>query len=184
MLGHRGESLVAARATRALVGAVLFAVFGLTSPVAADTLKLRAAFLYSFATYTSWPDSAFGDESESACFAVIEEPALAEALRKLVKEKQLHGRAIEVLSLSGDDVRHHCQVAYLGDGASVGISPSAPPDPILTVGTSDSFLKRGGVIRLFRKANKLKFMVNRGAATRANLRLSSKLLRLAIEVID
>ncbi len=58
------------------------------------------------------------------------------------------------------------------------------PDPILTVGTADSFLERGGMIHLFREENKFKFSASREAAERANLRLSSKLLRFAKEVID
>lgn len=170
--------------TRWLASAVFFAAFAISGPVAADALKIRAALLYRFATFTTWPESAFGDKSEPACFAIVEDSALADALREIVKTKRLHGRAIDIVGLSRRKARHHCQVVYFGNTASKRISPGAIPDPILTVGTADSFLERGGMIYLFREGNKFKFSVSRQAVKRANLRLSSKLLRFAKEVID
>jgi hypothetical protein len=54
----------------------------------------------------------------------------------------------------------------------------------LSIGESEDFLKRGGMIRLFVEDNRIKFDVNVGAASRAKIRLSSKLLALARFVVD
>ena len=43
----------------------------------------------------------------------------------------------------------------------------------------DHFAERGGMINFIIKNNKVSFEVNPEAATEANLRISSKLLRLA-----
>ena len=49
----------------------------------------------------------------------------------------------------------------------------------LTVADMDGFLEQGGMIQLFSENNRVRFDINVNAATRANLKLSSKLLSLA-----
>ena len=50
---------------------------------------------------------------------------------------------------------------------------------MLTVGEADHFARRGGMIGFFLEDNRVRLEVNRGAAERAGLRLSSKLLAVA-----
>ena len=51
---------------------------------------------------------------------------------------------------------------------------------VLTVGDASDFARQGGVIRLFLQGDTMRFEINVSAAERAHLRLSSKLLNLAI----
>ena len=55
---------------------------------------------------------------------------------------------------------------------------------ILTVGDMKDFAPKGGVIGFVVEKNKVRFEVNLAAAKRANLKISSKLLRLAKRVIE
>jgi hypothetical protein len=50
---------------------------------------------------------------------------------------------------------------------------------VLTVGESDDFLDKGGVIRLLIEDKKVRFEVNMDAAQQAHLTISSQLLKLA-----
>ena len=50
---------------------------------------------------------------------------------------------------------------------------------MLTVGEYDSFLTNGGGIRFFIEDKKIRFEVNLDATDQAQLKISSKLLRLA-----
>jgi hypothetical protein len=52
--------------------------------------------------------------------------------------------------------------------------------PILTVGESEFFLQNGGMIRLFRAGDRLRFQINAGAAQQRGLKVSSQLLSLAV----
>jgi hypothetical protein len=54
---------------------------------------------------------------------------------------------------------------------------------ILTVGETEDFAFRGGMIQFMTERNRIRFRINQKAALAANLRMSSKLLGLA-EVID
>jgi hypothetical protein len=51
--------------------------------------------------------------------------------------------------------------------------------PTLTVGESEDFLQRGGIIRFFGEAGSVRFQIDSGAAKRAELRISSHLLNLS-----
>ena len=53
---------------------------------------------------------------------------------------------------------------------------------VLTIGDAEGFTDAGGVVRLFLEEGKERFEVNTLAAERAHLRISSKLLKLAIIV--
>ena len=55
---------------------------------------------------------------------------------------------------------------------------------ILTVGEVKQFAQRGGIINFIVKENKIRFEINVDAAERAKLKISSKLLKLAIIVTD
>ena len=55
---------------------------------------------------------------------------------------------------------------------------------VLTVSDVPEFCERGGIIGLVKKDDKVRFEVNRAAADRAQLVLSSELLKVATKVID
>jgi hypothetical protein len=55
--------------------------------------------------------------------------------------------------------------------------------PVLTVGEHARFLDHEGMIRLFVEQTKIRFSINQRAASTAGLQISSRLLRLAREVI-
>jgi hypothetical protein len=54
--------------------------------------------------------------------------------------------------------------------------------PVLTVGDGDTFLDDGGVIQLRTLDRRVRFDISMSAAQHSRLRLSSQLLRLALEV--
>jgi hypothetical protein len=79
-----------------------------------------------------------------------------------------------------------CQVVFVAPSESgrVGQLLSQLADkPVLTVGDSAGFAAHGGVIGLSMQANHVRFEINMVAARRANLKLSSQLLKVATQVI-
>ncbi len=54
---------------------------------------------------------------------------------------------------------------------------------ILTVGDSENFVRRGGMISFVSERNKLRLRINRDLAAAAGLTISSKLLRVA-EIVN
>jgi hypothetical protein len=50
---------------------------------------------------------------------------------------------------------------------------------VLTVGETDHFTESGGMINFFLEGTKMRFQINKDAATSAGLKISSKLMSLA-----
>ncbi len=71
-------------------------------------------------------------------------------------------------------------LAALSTGMRLGeILSGLRGESILTVGESDAFLDKGGIINFVLEQGKVRFEINDRAAEEAGLKISSKLLRLA-----
>jgi hypothetical protein len=145
--------------------------------------QLRAAFLFRFGQYGSWPKGSEGASSTSPfVIGVYEDPTLLKDLGRMVSGRQIEGRTIAVRAMDGPEDLAGLAVAFLRTDDQLRIARSlreARDKGILTVGDTDGFAERGGMINFFREDNKLRFEVNMEATGNSGLRLSSQLLRLA-----
>jgi hypothetical protein len=79
------------------------------------------------------------------------------------------------------DVRP-CQILYVGSvdpPVADEVIERVQDAPVLTVGTVDAFTSRGGVAHSFVQDGHMRVAINRAAAERGGLRISSRLLALA-----
>lgn len=135
---------------------------------------LEAAFVYNFAKFTDWPDS-MASLPFTLCVADRRDELFA-AFHRL-EGKPVHGRELHVRRLNSPPEALHCHVIFIGDGAVGDYQHAAPA--ALTVGDSEGFAGGGGVIGLIVQDNRMQFEVNLDAVRRANLKLSSQMLKLA-----
>jgi hypothetical protein len=93
-----------------------------------------------------------------------------------------HPVVISIVRLPADVQK--CHLLFIGTRADETgeLQKAAAHEPILTVGESQTFEKRGGIVRFVAEANRIRFDVNQKAAAAANLRLSSKVLQVARSV--
>ena len=148
--------------------------------------ELKAAFLYNFAKFVEWPAGTFPDDGAPIIVAVVGDDPFKGLLDALAG-KSANGRQVVVRRLNvGQDLRS-CQVLFIGSSEKkrlVQIMASVAGTSVLTVGEMEGFVNLGGMIRLTMEESKVRFEINAGSAKRAKLRISSKLLSLAKEVIN
>lgn len=158
-------------ARTAIAALLLAGSAGARAQVDADTLK--AAFVYNFALYTTWPAPLRDPGALTVC--VPARNTLAPAIRALA------GKPVEERRLSVRDVAGYAP----GDGCDVRIVDAdvaaAPAERgVLTICDCDeAAAPSGDIIVLVREGTKLRFDVDLGAADAARITLSSKLLHLA-----
>jgi len=145
--------------------------------------EIKAAFLYNFAKFVTWPEDTFGDQQSPLIIGVLGENPFGGAL-KSVEEKTVQGRQIIVKHFNTEKDIEHCHILYIGssekDRMVQLLSGDLSKKEILTVGSMAQFTQSGGVINFVIQGNKTKFEINRESANRAGLKISSKLLKLAI----
>ena len=153
------------------------------APAAQDVTEpaLKAAFIFTFAKFTQWPDDASAP-SEPRILCVLGDPAIGDALARVVKGRTLGGHSLGVKQASAAAPPPSCHVLFVS-GISVTRAASLIEGlrdaPVLTISDVNGFTRVGGIAQLFFDRGQLRFNIHRGAAKRARLQLSSQLLTLA-----
>jgi len=165
-----------------LVLSVLFLAAAAPQEREAPEYEIKAAFLYNFASFVEWPSSAFPDKESPFTVGVLGQDPFGSGLEEAFKGKTVNGRRIAVRR--GSDVKElgACQVLFVSASEkerAAKILEALKGRPTLTVGDLSGFAALGGCINFYVEGKKVRFEINPEAAKRANLTLSSKLLRLA-----
>jgi hypothetical protein len=136
--------------------------------------QVKAAYLLNFVRFVTWPQDT--RRAVTICVAVHNPfgDALKETLRnETVKQRPLVSRVI----LQPDP---ECHVVFVPQSAAVTPYLRAARDsPTLTVGETTNFIAQGGIINFVIEEGTVRFQISPEAAERAELRISSHLLRLA-----
>jgi hypothetical protein len=156
-------------------------IFGGWAAATQDTTlsnKIRSAFLLNFARFVDWPPASFssGNTPFTLCAS---EKLLPGVLETTIRGETVNGRTIELRRVSDVGEIKGCHLLYISGAHTPVLLRSAAAANALTVGETPDFLKQGGTIRFVEVANRVRFEISLNAADRAQLRVSSRLLRLA-----
>jgi hypothetical protein len=164
-------------------GCWIFILLVCTPTVQAETLseyRLKTAFLYNFAIFTEWP----ADVGSTLNFCVYGQDPFGEDLDKL-QNKKINERSIAIQRTGSVDGLKNCQLVFVARSA-IGDLPrvldTLSGQAALTVADSPGAAGQGVALNMDVVQNKIVFEANLGAARKARLKLSSKLLNLAREV--
>lgn len=144
---------------------------------------LKALFLYNFGSYVEWPSAAFAGGAESFVIGVLGPSPIDPTLREIATSKTIGGRRIVVKQFSTAAEVTPCQILFVTSGVNPPGQQAAIERlgdlPVLIVGESPGFARRGGCVNFFIEANKIRFEINVEAARLRGLKISAKLLALA-----
>jgi len=153
---------------------------------ATDEYRVKAAFLFHFAQLVDWPASALGDEKQPLTLCTIGKDPFGGNLEATLQGKFIGARALQIRHLKQREEFHGCHVLFVSNSERKEVVPllaALRDEPILTVGESGEFVKQGGMIDFCMENSKVRFDINVDAALRVNLKISSRLLLLAKNVI-
>lgn len=149
-----------------------------------DEYAVKGAFLFHFAKFVTWPDSAFGSDPELA-ICLLGDEAVRDHLSATLDGRVAGEHPVRVRRLTDAGASAGCHMLFSTRGAGVAageLATRAGPG-VLTVGEEPGFAAAGGMINFVESDSKIRFEVNPEAARAAGLVVSARLLRLA-EVVD
>lgn len=143
--------------------------------------QVKAAFLYNFVKFVEWPVTA--DEPQGPIvMCVIGKNPFGNELVRAVEGKRVNGRPMVVRHVTAPGAAMSCHVLFVSSsesGRSTEIANAVRVWSVLTVGESEGFTERGGMVGFLMDGQRVRFQINLKAAVEAGLKISSKLLQLA-----
>ena len=124
----------------------------------------------------------FSSNSDPITIGVVGGNPFGDSLERAVSGKVIRGRSLTVRYFSDARDLGPCQVLFVNSPDSAfmqAIHEKLKDKCVLTIGESEQFPWNGGIIRFYDDDNKVRFEINQKAAEQAQLKISSKLLRLA-----
>ncbi len=144
--------------------------------------RVKAVFLFNFAQFVDWPDSALGAPKEPLVVGILGGDPFESFLDEVVKGESVHDRPVVIKRFKRTEDIKACHVLFVSSGEESrldGILASLKGRNILTVGESVDFNQRGGMVCFATESGKVRLKINLEAVQAAHLAVSSKLLRLA-----
>ena len=156
------------------------------------TLAVKAAVTLNLARFVTWPTESLGTEEEPLQLCVWQDDPLRDSLDS-IEGHEIGGRPFELRALEPEELPSRCHILIVAPARLLDLLDSDEPPMdqpgVLTItdltgnGRPDD-LHGYCVISLVRQGARIGFEINQKAARRANLRLSSELLKLGSLVED
>ena len=143
---------------------------------------VKAAYIYRFLEYVTWPGESSKAPDEPIIIGVAREDEVARELRRIALQRTVQDRRIIVVT-ARQNVEAAVHVLYL-PAADIAKFPrlAAAQRPTLIVTDAADGLAHGATINFVESEGRIKFEVSIDAAQRAGLTISSRLLAIAIRV--
>jgi hypothetical protein len=172
---------VRALLTACVFGSALF--WRLESHAQVDEAALKAAFIFNFTVFVTWPPGALADEHVVVCVGAggTITPALQKLSGRAANGVTWVVRVIE----PGEGGANACNVVVVSgaDAAARALrSFVAARQPVLVIGTDEEAAQAAPGILLFRDGDHVRFDIDNSQLVRRNLMASSRLLSLARSV--
>ncbi len=155
---------------------------------AANEYVLKAALIFKFANYVTWPKDAFQDDKSPLIVGVLGKDPFDGKLDEALKEKKVdtHPIVVKHFTKLEDTLKVHILfVAATEDQNLDKLIELHKGKPTLIVGDSLEFAERGGCIGLFvSEEKKLRLAINSRVAKTAVFKISSDLMKVAQLVTD
>ena len=144
--------------------------------------QLKAAFIYNITRMVEWSSE---DKDLPLVLCFFGEHKFGDTLQSF-KNKTVGNRSLRVHKAIPFEEITQCNILFISDGEKAvldEILPEIENLPILTIGDIEDFAKNGGIINLVSRGERIKIYINLKMAKKSNIKISSKLLSLAV-IID
>jgi hypothetical protein len=148
----------------------------------ATEYDLKAAFLYNFTQFVQWPENAFSAPDSAFQLCLIGEDPFGRVLDETVTSEFVGKHPIVVRRIRDVENTPACHLAFVSAKSNIPfevVLETIQDHPVLLVGEDPDSAEKGGTIALRVVNRRIRLTVNLSAARAANLRISSKLLRLS-----
>ena len=148
--------------------------------------EVKAAFLYNFISFVTWPSTTFAAPSDPLRVCVVGADPFGSVLDRTMEGGSSGTHPLIVERVRDEGGLSRCAVVFVpraADARASAVIRAVASRAVLTIGESPEFLEKGGMINFVLEGGKVRFDVNVPTAAARGLVLSSRLLRVARNTI-
>ena len=168
-----------ARGFRSAAGLFLFGWLSISSVVFSQDVtetKLKAQYILNISKFVSWPEN-----PRELALCLLGNDPIANDLKQL-DGTSVRGAKIQFQQYRNQNLIDGCHILVIAESEKLitkKIASRINEKPILTISDQTDFLEAGGMVKLYRQGSRLRFDIGLKATQTAQLKISSKLLKLA-----
>ena len=157
-----------------------------TGSVSASEERVKAAFLYKFLNYVDWPAIAFSNPDMPYVIGVFGADDIADELVKISAGRTLNNRKVTVKKIQSTDAADGLHVLFIGRSErrrQIQLLNQSHTQPVLLVTETEGALAHGSMINFRIVDDRVRFEVALAPVEKTGLRLSSRILSVAMSVV-
>lgn len=147
--------------------------------------RVKAAFIFKFANYVDWPAEMFPAADTPILIAVMGADPIAAELVSMVVGRTVQGRPLVIRRIAANESIAGVHVIFFGAADAPGLRravEAAQAQSTLVVTDFADALELGSMINFTVAERRLKFEIALDRAEKSGLKLSSRLLAVALRV--
>jgi hypothetical protein len=148
-----------------------------------EEYNAKALFIYNFTKYIEWQDL---DETSDFNIGVYQKCDILEPLKVIAYSKKIQNKKINIHQFNDQTKELNCNILFISDNTSndsyINLIKKTNRKNLLIISESKKIFQLGSSINFLIQNNKIKFEINLQAIEKADLKISSQLLKLAVKV--
>ena len=152
------------------------------TPPIAEEYQVKAVFLYNFANFIRWSQTAFSHSQAPFNICILGNDPFQQEIDVTVENELVEKHAVKVKRLNNMLNIDICQILFISQSEAsyfTTILNSIRKRPILTVSDIDDFVNQGGMIQFFKYRKRIRFYIAPDTLKESGLQASGNLLRVA-----
>lgn len=186
MLSEWPNSSVPLRVLWTYVATALIAAGTLADAQSEPTeYQVKAAYLYNFGKFVTWPSTTEASTAESFGVCVLGDDPFGPALDEVVTNAMVANKKIIAKRMKDPAEASGCQIVFVASSESSRLDKVLrvlSKHDVLTVSDIPHFVDRRGMIQFVMDKGRVRFEVNLTATDDAGLVISSEMLKVAYSV--
>jgi len=168
--------------------ALLFLFFGVSFGQASgaeyEEYEIKAGVLYKFFNFIDWPDRSFASPKSPFVLVIVGGGENNRTIEHVLENSAVGARPLKVIfTCSADDLDKAHMIFFpksYKNSDLPKILDRLRGKAVITVGEEKNFIAQGGVINFLQRGAKIKFQINPAPTEMSGLKISSRLLALAV----
>lgn len=132
--------------------------------------EISAVYIYRFSQFITWPR-----DNSALTYCTLGTDNIALTLSRLLENNKKR-----IVTLSHINQMEQCEILYISQQKSKELNHIPVKNGVLTIGSGQAFLKKGGMIELRSVEQRVRPVIALSASKKADLSISSKLLKISI----